>query len=174
MNYLLVDDDRAFTSVLARVLSRRGYKVVTACSGNQAVAQCRQTDIHRVVLDLKLERESGLSILQQLRELQPDIQVVLLTGYSSISTAVEAIKLGAVNYLGKPASVDEIIAAFETEQTDYSHSEHLTPPSINRVEWEHIQRVLNENGGNISATARTLGMHRRTLQRKLQKRPVKR
>lgn len=176
MNYLLIDDDQVFTSVLARVLTRRGYSVATACDGDKAIAECRQSDIQRVVLDLKLERESGLSILQQLRELQPDIQVVLLTGYSSISTAVEAIKLGAVNYLGKPASVDEIIAAFETGTTGETGQTRVsnTPiPSVNRVEWEHIQRVLNENHGNISATARSLGMHRRTLQRKLQKRPVK-
>jgi two-component system response regulator RegA len=173
MNYLLIDDDSVFTSVLARVLTRRGYSVTTACNGDEAMDQCRQTPIHRVVLDLKLERESGLSILQQLRDLQPEIQVVLLTGYSSISTAVEAIKLGAVNYLGKPASVDEIISAFEPGQIEQTQAIQTSPPSVGRVEWEHIQRVLNENDGNISATARILGMHRRTLQRKLQKRPVK-
>ena len=99
--------------------------------------------------------------------------MVLLTGYSSISTAVEAIKLGAVNYLGKPASVDEIISAFEPGQIEQTQAIQTSPPSVGRVEWEHIQRVLNENDGNISATARILGMHRRTLQRKLQKRPVK-
>jgi two-component system response regulator RegA len=173
MNYLLIDDDQVFSSVLARVLTRRGYSVATACNGVEALAQCRQSKFQRVVLDLKLERESGLSILQQLRDLQPDIQIVLLTGYSSISTAVEAIKLGAVNYLGKPASVDEIIAAFEPGQVAQSQPRQISPPSVSRVEWEHIQRVLNENDGNVSATARILGMHRRTLQRKLQKRPVK-
>jgi two-component system response regulator RegA len=170
MNYLLVDDDAVFSSVLARMLKRRGDQAITASNGEEAAAQCNES-IDRVVLDLKLEQESGLSILQQLRAIQPDIQVVILTGYSSISTAVEAIKLGAYNYLCKPASVDEIIAAFENSAGEVALEQ--SPPSVNRLEWEHIQRVLNENGGNISATARSLGMHRRTLQRKLQKRPVK-
>ena len=170
MNYLLVDDDAIFSSVLARMLARRGDKAITASNGEEAVAHCDES-IDRVVLDLKLEQESGLSILQQLRAIQPDIQVVILTGYSSISTAVEAIKLGAFNYLCKPASVDEIIAAFENSAGEVALEQ--SPPSVNRMEWEHIQRVLNENAGNISATARSLGMHRRTLQRKLQKRPVK-
>ena len=170
MNYLLVDDDAVFSAVLARMLVRRGDQAVTASNGTQASELCDQT-IDRVVLDLKLEQESGLSILQQLRDIQPNIDVVILTGYSSISTAVEAIKLGAINYLCKPASVDEIIAAFEN--TDGEVALEQSPPSVNRLEWEHIQRVLNENDGNISATARSLGMHRRTLQRKLQKRPVK-
>jgi two-component system response regulator RegA len=171
MNYLLVDDDPVFSSVLAKVLARRGNQAVTAINAEQAIAQCSNTSIDRVVLDLKLERESGLSILQQLRTSQPDIAVVILTGYSSISTAVEAIKMGATNYLCKPAGADEIIAAFE--KTDGNVAVQDSPPSVNRLEWEHIQRVLNENDGNISATARSLGMHRRTLQRKLQKRPVK-
>jgi two-component system response regulator RegA len=171
MNYLLVDDDAVFSSVLAKVLVRRGNQAVTAIDGEQAVARCSDTVIDRVVLDLKLERESGLSILQQLRAVQPNIEVVILTGYSSISTAVEAIKMGATNYLCKPAGADEIIAAFE--ETEGKVEVQDSPPSVNRLEWEHIQRVLNENDGNISATARSLGMHRRTLQRKLQKRPVK-
>ena len=171
MNYLLVDDDGVFSAVLAKVLVRRGHVAVTASNGEQAVAQCSDKTIDRVVLDLKLERESGLAILQQLRSLQPDIKVVILTGYSSISTAVEAIKMGATNYLCKPAGADEIIAAFEKSEGIAEVQD--SPPSVNRLEWEHIQRVLNENDGNISATARSLGMHRRTLQRKLQKRPVK-
>ena len=170
MNYLLVDDDAVFSAVLARMLVRRGDQAITASNGTQASKLCDQT-IDRVVLDLKLEQESGLSILQQLRDIQPNIDVVILTGYSSISTAVEAIKLGAINYLCKPASVDEIIAAFENIDGEVALEQ--SPPSVNRLEWEHIQRVLNENDGNISATARSLGMHRRTLQRKLQKRPVK-
>lgn len=171
MNYLLVDDDAVFSSVLARALTRRGNQVVTATDGDQAAALCGKQTIDRVVLDLKLERESGLSILGNLRAIQPDIEVVILTGYSSISTAVEAIKQGATNYLCKPAGADEIIAAFE--ETDSEVPLQESPPSVSRLEWEHIQRVLSENNGNISATARSLGMHRRTLQRKLQKRPVK-
>jgi two-component system response regulator RegA len=174
LNYLVVDDDPAFSAVLARVLERRGEQAVIASNGAQAIAQLQSGNIDRVVLDLKLEQESGLAILQQLLQDQPAVEVVILTGYSSISTAVEAIKLGAINYLCKPAGVEEIIAAFET-RAGQSGEVPLqdSPPSVNRLEWEHIQKVLNQHDGNISATAKTLGMHRRTLQRKLQKRPVK-
>jgi len=112
-------------------------------------------------------------ILKQLRLLQPNIQVVILTGYSSIATAVEAIKLGAIDYLTKPASADDIVAVFEQVEGNVEAQVQELPPSVNRLEWEHIQRVLKENNGNISGTARDLGMHRRTLQRKLLKRPVK-
>ena len=174
MNYLLVDDDAAFSAVLARVLQRRGEQAFTASNGNEAIVQLQNKEIDRVVLDLKLEQESGLAILQQLLTQQPALEIVILTGYSSISTAVEAIKLGATNYLCKPAGMEEIIAAFEV-RTGGAAEVPLedSPPSVNRLEWEHIQKVLNHHEGNISATAKTLGMHRRTLQRKLQKRPVK-
>ncbi len=174
MNYLLVDDDPAFSTVLARVLQRRGEQALTASNGEQAMAQLQSENIDRVVLDLKLEQESGLAILQQLLECQPALEVVILTGYSSISTTVEAIKLGATHYLCKPAGVEEIIAAFESRRGKAGEVPlQDSPPSVNRLEWEHIQKVLNQHHGNISATAKTLGMHRRTLQRKLQKRPVK-
>ena len=174
MNYLLVDDDAAFSAVLARVLQRRGEQAFTASNGNEAIVQLQNKEIDRVVLDLKLEQESGLAILQQLLTQQPALEIVILTGYSSISTAVEAIKLGATNYLCKPAGMEEIIAAFAV-RTGGAAEVPLedSPPSVNRLEWEHIQKVLNHHEGNISATAKTLGMHRRTLQRKLQKRPVK-
>ena len=174
MKYLLVDDDPAFSTVLARVLQRRGEQALTASNGEQAMAQLQSENIDRVVLDLKLEQESGLAILQQLLECQPALEVVILTGYSSISTTVEAIKLGATHYLCKPAGVEEIIAAFESRRGKAGEVPlQDSPPSVNRLEWEHIQKVLNQHHGNISATAKTLGMHRRTLQRKLQKRPVK-
>lgn len=174
MNYLLIDDDPIFSTVLARVLERRGEKALIASNGDQAMAQLQTEDIDRVVLDLKLEQESGLAILQQLLTSQPSVEVVILTGYSSISTAVEAIKLGAVNYLCKPAGVEEIVAAFESRGGEAGEVPlQDSPPSVSRLEWEHIQKVLNQHEGNISATAKTLGMHRRTLQRKLQKRPVK-
>ena len=174
MNYLLVDDDAAFSAVLARVLQRRGEQAFTASNGNEAITQLQNKKIDRVVLDLKLEQESGLAILQQLLAQQSTLEIVILTGYSSISTAVEAIKLGAINYLCKPAAMEEIIAAFETRAGGTTEVPlEDSPLSVNRLEWEHIQKVLNQNEGNISATAKTLGMHRRTLQRKLQKRPVK-
>lgn len=173
ISLLIVDDDTTFSSMLARALSRRGYEVVTASNGEEALSQSRAHRPNKAIVDLKLETESGLNLLPQLKAINPDIQVLILTGYSSISTAVEAIKMGASNYLCKPASVDDILAAFEGTQPNPEIPINETPPSVERLEWEHIQRVLAENNGNISATARSLGMHRRTLQRKLQKRPVR-
>lgn len=171
---LIIDDDEMFCHVLQRALSRRGFDVLVAHDGEQALALARQHRPELATLDLKLEHDSGLKILPELMEAVPDCRVVVLTGYSSIATAVEAIKLGAVNYLCKPADADEVLAAFEKESGDPEAEVAEQPPSINRLAWEHIQKVLQENDGNISATARALGMHRRTLQRKLQKRPVRR
>ena len=173
MNYLLIDDDPVFTDTLSRVLERRGYQTYSANDGQAALNFCSSKDINRVILDLKLAEESGLSILTAIKELAPRAEVLILTGYSSISTAVEAIKLGAINYLCKPASVDQILAGFDPSKTIQAEDFNPTPPSVGRLEWEHIQRVMADNDGNISATARSLGMHRRRLQRKLQKRPVK-
>jgi len=173
VNYLIIDDDEAFCSVLSRVLERLGHRVEIAHNGIQASRLCENNnDIERVILDLKLEHESGLSILSTVKKILPNVDILILTGYSSISTAVEAIKLGAINYLCKPASADEIIMAFSSSANSNSEVPVSTvPTSVNRLEWEHIQKVLNDNEGNISATARSLGMHRRTLQRKLQKKP---
>lgn len=173
MNYLVIDDDAVFAEVLMRALVRRGHCAQSADQG--ATALLRLTgETQRIILDLKLGDESGLQLLPRLLEKNPRAQVLVLTGYSSISTAVEAIKLGAVNYLCKPAGVDEIIATFDQRKANPKLQLEDKPPSVNRLEWEHIQRVLRENDGNISATARSLGMHRRTLQRKLQKRPTQR
>ncbi len=168
---LIVDDDQTFAAVLARSMERHGFQAATACSAEQALTACRETAFVKAVVDLKLEQQSGLQLIPQLLKLRPELQILMLTGYSSIATAVEAIKLGAVNYLCKPAGSEEILAAFNADGGDVALA--VTPPSVDRLEWEHIQRVLAANDGNISATARTLGMHRRTLQRKLQKRPVK-
>ena len=175
MNYLIIDDDASFCSVLSRVLERLGHRVEIAHNSRQASKLCEKSDdIERVILDLKLEHESGLSILTTIKKILPHVDILILTGYSSISTAVEAIKLGATNYLCKPASADEIIMAFSSSENSESEVPVPTAPtSVNRLEWEHIQKVLNNNEGNISATARSLGMHRRTLQRKLQKKPSK-
>lgn len=172
---LVVDDDLSLTAILTRALERRGFSVTAANTADQALAAARDREFAKAILDLKLTESSGLHLLPELLAVQPEMQIVMLTGYSSIATAVEAIKQGAHNYLCKPADVDEILAAF----TDSGHVEEgapepLTPPSVDRLEWEHIQRVLQEHDGNISATARALGMHRRTLQRKLNKRPVRR
>ena len=173
MKYLIIDDDQAFCQVLSRVLVRQGHSVTIANNGQQAAENCdNDSAIERVILDLKLEQESGLSILIDIKQRLPHAEILILTGYSSISTAVEAIKLGAVNYLCKPASAEDIVQAFSASDKP-TESISVTPTSVNRLEWEHIQRVLNDNDGNISATARSLGMHRRTLQRKLQKKPSK-
>jgi two-component system response regulator RegA len=173
LKYLVVDDDQAFCQVLSRVLVRQAHSVCIANNGHQAAEHCvNDSAIERVILDLKLEQESGLSILVDIKQRLPGAEILILTGYSSISTAVEAIKLGAVNYLCKPASAEDIVQAFSASDKP-TESISVTPTSVNRLEWEHIQRVLSDNDGNISATARSLGMHRRTLQRKLQKKPSK-
>ncbi|MCK2183230.1 response regulator transcription factor [Halomonas getboli] len=171
---LIVDDDEMFCHVLHRAMSRRGFEVLVAHDAEHALALARQHEPTMATLDLKLEQESGLKLLPEMLEVVPDCRVVVLTGYSSIATAVQAIKLGAVNYLCKPADAEEILAALSQEEADPEAEVAEHPPSINRLTWEHIQKVLQEHDGNISATARALGMHRRTLQRKLQKRPVRR
>ncbi len=172
-NFLLVDDDELFLNTLTRALTRRGFSCRQAQTLQQAKEQLAATDFERALVDLKLGQESGLLVIKELHAAQPALQILMLTGYSSISTAVDAIKLGAVNYLCKPADLDEILAAFNTQAEPQLDIQSLMPPSVDRLEWEHIQRVLAQHQGNISATARALGMHRRTLQRKLQKRPVK-
>ena len=171
---LLVDDDQSFCASLRRSLERRGYTVNVAHNVDDAITLCEQFTPEMAVVDLKLETRSGLNLIPVLRQRFPNIKMLMLTGYSSIATTVEAIKLGADNYLQKPASTTEILAALEDQTSPASTSDaELSPPSLDRIEWEHIQRVLAENAGNISETARQLGMHRRTLQRKLQKRPAK-
>lgn len=170
---LLVDDDPTFCRVLGLALGRRGFAVATAHSSAAALQQARIEPPEYAVLDLNLAGDSGLGLIPSLLALDPDTRIVVLTGYASIATAVEAIKLGALNYLAKPADADQVLAAFVTTEGDPSTPVNMRPLSVNRLEWEHIQRVLRDNDGNISATARQLGMHRRTLQRKLAKRPVR-
>ena len=168
---LLVDDDSTIRGVLARSLTKRGFSVHQAASVEEADNMLKEIQPGYAVLDLSMPGESGLHLIQPLLNSNPQIRIVVLTGYASIATAVEAIKLGAIHYLTKPADADEVVAAFEQDGGDKTIAVHEQPIPLNRVEWEHIQRVLNECDGNISETARRLGMHRRTLQRKLQKRP---
>jgi two-component system response regulator RegA len=167
---LLVDDDATFRAVLSRALEKRGFSVAMADSVEQALPLARANPPEYAVVDLKMEGASGLVLIQALHELDAATRIVVLTGYASIATAVEAVKLGATQYLAKPANADEIVAAF-----GHSASADLPlnaqPTSVERLEWEHINRVLQEQQGNISATARLLNMHRRTLQRKLAKKP---
>lgn len=168
---LIIDDDAVFADTLARSIGKRGHKTLVANNADQALNLLEEIEVDKIVLDMKLADTSGLKLLPQLLGARPRISVVILTGYSSISTAVEAIKLGAINYICKPCDADEVLLAFEQTAGNPQAELPASPPSVNRIEWEHIQRVLQENNGNISATARSLGMHRRTLQRKLQKKP---
>ncbi len=171
---LLVDDDATFTRVMARAMARRGFRVSTAGSAEEGLVLAQQDIPDYAALDLKMDGDSGLVLLPKLLELDPEMRVVILTGYSSIATAVEAIKRGACNYLCKPADADDVVAALLSQHADLETLVPDNPMSVDRLQWEHIQRVLGEHDNNISATARALGMHRRTLQRKLQKRPVRR
>lgn len=169
---LVVDDDETFANVLLRALNRRGYTALCATSFQQALTYAAEKKPGAAIVDLNLGEHTGLQLIPELVALCPDIRILVLTGYSSIATTVEAIKLGAVNYLCKPASLDELIAALLENPANPNREIAGQPTPIERLEWEHIQRVLRENNNNVSATARALGMHRRTLQRKLGKRPV--
>ena len=171
---LIIDDDGTFNAVLVRTLERRGHEARGASDPASALAVAREIVPAHVVLDLNLNGSSGLALIPQLLAINADCRIVVLTGYASIATAVDAIKLGAVQYLAKPVEIEAILAAFDTDDgPDLETAAPDEPLSVDRLEWEHIQRVLNENDGNISATARALKMHRRTLQRKLAKRPVR-
>ena len=170
---LIVDDDTVFCDVLKEAIGKRGYEVFTANNVDEGFAMAKQDVPEFAVIDLKMPGKSGLEMVSLLKELDEHTRIVVLTGYASISTAVEAIKLGAIHYLSKPADADEIIAAFFREQGDVDTPIRSKPLSVGQVEWEHIHKVLTECNGNISETARKLNMHRRTLQRKLAKHPVK-
>lgn len=168
---LLVDDDETFCRVMQRALARRNISADCFTKSADALRALETNRYERALVDLKIAQESGLALIKALKQRNPDLRIVMLTGYSSVSTAVEAIKLGATNYLCKPANLDEVLLAFEDTATDAEELPPIISPSLDRAEWEHIQQALQANQGNISATARALGMHRRTLQRKLLKRP---
>jgi two-component system response regulator RegA len=171
---LLVDDDSTFREVLGRALERRGYAVTRAASVDAGLAKALEQPPEYAVVDLKMPGDSGLVLIEKLIELDPNTRIVMLTGYASIVTAIEAIKLGAIHYLAKPCDADEVVAALnKSSEGDSSLPVSESPLTVNRLEWEHIQRVLAEHQGNISSTARALKMHRRTLQRKLGKHPSK-
>jgi len=172
---LLVEDDEVFARIITRAMAHRGYSILHAPDAESVAPLLATHDIEHTILDLNLGGHSSLSLIPELKRHNPQMRILILTGYASIATAVDAIKLGADNYLAKPADADEILSAlFEQRQSTQDDDDHLVhePMSVRRLEWEHIQKVLKENDGNISATARQLKMHRRTLQRKLQKRPV--
>jgi two-component system response regulator RegA len=170
---LLVDDDPTFCAVLQKALIKRGYETLVAHDIAQGLELAERADPEYAVIDLRIGLESGLALVKRLIELDDNTRIVVLTGYASIATAVEAIKLGATHYLTKPADADEIVAALHKDQGNADVEIKERPLSVKRLEWEHLQKVLVEHNGNISAASRALGMHRRTLQRKLEKRPVK-
>ncbi len=171
---LIVDDDRALRERLARAFRDRGFEATTAAGYEEAVACARRESPEMAVVDLRMPDGTGLELLKALKEIDPATQVVMLTGYGSIATAVQAVRLGATHYVPKPADADDIIAAFQRGQQELPpppSTIDFQPPTLARAEWEHINRVLGDCGGNISEAARRLGIHRRSLQRKLQKHP---
>ncbi|MEO8466597.1 MAG: response regulator [Gammaproteobacteria bacterium] len=169
---LLVDDDERFATTLAQALERRGWAATVAHTADAALAAARESLPRASVIDLRLGRDDGLALVPALRELGPRMRIIVLTGYASIATAVRAIKLGADDYLAKPVTGSVVADALARGSRTAAAIPLAPPMSPRRLEWEHIQRVLGEHDGNISATARTLNMHRRTLQRKLGKRPT--
>lgn len=167
---VLVEDDRVFASVLARALTLRGFTVHCVVDLDDAVERARHLRPRYAVVDLKLGEDSGLDVISALHTTVPGIRMLLLTGYASIATAVEAMRRGAHDYLAKPVDVDTIVHALLGDASQPTVPG--APLSLPRLEWEHIQRTLHECAGNISEAARRLGIHRRTLQRRLDKHPV--
>ena len=170
---LVIDDDPTFNGILVRTLTRRGLPAIGAVDSDEALRLAGEHGVRRAVLDLNLGGMSGLLLIPRLLDIDASMRIVILTGYGSIATAVEAVKRGATQYLTKPVEIEAVLAAFADEISSEALSTPEETLSVDRLEWEHIQRVLTENDGNISATARALKMHRRTLQRKLAKHPVR-
>ncbi len=167
---LLLDDDAALRTRLGRALEARGFKVTLVETVAQAKAAAQDHPPAFAVLDMRLEDGSGLSVVDVLREARPDARIVMLTGYGNIATAVAAVKAGAIDYLAKPADADDVVKALLVSAARETPSPPENPMSADRVRWEHIQRVYELCGHNVSETARRLAMHRRTLQRILVKR----
>ena len=178
LNLMIVDDDQRFRERLARSFDKRGYEVFAFEDGVTAInyfsEKLSYDPIQYVIVDLKLAGEWGLNVVESLIAVDSNVSIVVLTAYGSIATAIEALKLGALNYIQKPASVDDIEGALLNEKLAETKTnlENVDTPSLARVEWEHINRILTDCDGNIRQTAQKLGMHRRTLQRKLAKFPV--
>ena len=167
---LIIDDDDNYREVLSRSMARKGFVVMSAASVQEGLASCRTHDPEYILLDLNLAGQSGLNLIQPLLGIVPAARIVILTGYASIQTAVGALKLGAVQYLPKPASVADIVNALLDDSVNIPEIPDEDRMTVQHLEWEYIQRTLGEHNGNIAATARALRMHRRTLQRKLAKR----
>jgi two-component system, response regulator RegA len=168
---LVVEDEDAFRERLLRSLRDRGFEARGAQDADEARRQAEDESPECALVDLRLSGRSGLEVVRFLHEIDPATRIVVLTGYGSIATALDALRSGAVHYLTKPASLDEIIAAFDHDGSPAAAPPLASVPSLDRVEWEHIDRVLLAAGGNITQAAALLGLHRRSLQRKLAKRP---
>jgi two-component system response regulator RegA len=171
--FLVVDDDPSFRTRLVKALASRGFLAQGAGTADEALDVARELKPDAAIVDLKMPGgKSGLELVPDLVSRHPGVQVVVLTGYGSIATAVEAVRKGAINYLSKPADTDQILAAFDADGEGAAAADATeATPSLARVEWEHIQRILSDCDGNISLAARRLGIHRRSLQRKLSKLP---
>ncbi len=169
---LVLDDDKPFLTRLVRAMEQRGFEVTAAESVAEGLAQLERGAPAFAVVDMRLGDGNGLDVVRKLKELRPESRAIILTGYGNIATAVTAVKLGAVDYLAKPADADEVFAALVAEQAE-SPTPPENPMSADRVRWEHIQRVYELCDRNVSETARRLNMHRRTLQRILAKRAPK-
>lgn len=173
---LVVDDEELLRERMGRAFESRGLEAFLAANYDEAIAQARENGPELAVLDLRMPGRSGLELIPSLLELNPAMKIVILTGYGSIATALHAVRLGAVHYLVKPADADEILAAFDKDAENQGLEEKpdIQVPSLARIEREHIERVLDDCGGNITKAAKLLGIHRRSLQRKLAKYPVSR
>lgn len=171
---IIIDDDIAFSNALSRALVKRDFDVQVANNFDQLKNNHDVAAMPYAIVDLRIGNESGLNVIEHLLQINAEMKIIMLTAYASIATAVEAIKLGAKDYLMKPVVAEEIIEKLVLDQNEQTIEIHETPLSVKRLEWEHLQKILLENDGNVSAAARALNMHRRTLQRKLQKYPVKR
>ena len=172
MKLLIIEDDINLASTLARRLTKQGFTCDVAHNQSDALLRARQLVPDSILLDMKLGDDNGLMLIKPLRNLLENTHIVLLTGFASIATAVEAMRLGANDYLTKPIDMATLLKALNNETSELQTSIDDAVMSPERLEWEYIQQVLHSNNGNISVTARQLNMHRRTLQRKLQKKPV--
>lgn len=170
---LLVDDSVVLRDRLAQAFQERGFRVEVASNYDEALSVFRQSPTDLAVVDLRMPGKTGLALVPQLKKLSPETRVLILSGFGSISTAIDAVRLGATNFLPKPADADDILAAFARGDSDVEipqAEEEIPVPTLAQAEWEHIHRVLADCSGNISEAARRLGIHRRSLQRKLRKR----
>jgi two-component system, response regulator RegA len=170
---LIVDDDEGLRTQLARAFTRRGFRVRTAAGHEEAIDLAADEAPALAIVDLRIERDNGLEVVRDLLRIEPSTRVVVLTGYGSIATAIKAMRLGAVDYLEKPADADDLIAAFSQAERlpEIEGEPSREPASLAKAEWEHIQRVLTECDGNVTHAAQLLGIHRRSLQRKLRRPP---